>query len=107
MVVAFLVWIGVIQPEENYTVENLSSFIQDALICVEMFVLSLAMTYAFNPEIYLDTNSESFLVNPTGAIRPIIKNLSSVISVKDVVNDTVDVFGRELVNNNNNNNNNF
>jgi hypothetical protein len=28
---------------------------------------------------------------------PVLKNLSDTLSVKDVVNDTVDVFGRELV----------
>lgn len=85
VLLAFLVWVGAIQEQEGWTVDNLSSFIQDALICVEMFLLSLALGYAFGYEEYLDPDA--------GLFKPVLRNIRSVVSVKDVVNDTVDTFG--------------
>lgn len=100
VLVAFLVWVGAIKADEDWTVQNFSAYIQDSLICVEMFIISFGHAYAFGYSQFKDAEVEPLLTeisrDPVGFVKPVLKNLSETLSVKDVVNDTVDVFGREL-----------
>merc|ERR1712137_151014 len=89
--ISFLVWFDVIKDQPGWSVENLSVFIQDALICIEMFILSLYFTYAFSYEEFRDSG-----LYDRPAISPILRSVADVVSPRDVVNDTVDVFAREL-----------
>ena len=91
VLVSLLVWTSVIKEQPGWTVDNLSVFIQDALICIEMFLLSLFFTYAFSYEEFLDAD-----VHRKSGIKPILNSVAQVMSRKDIVNDTVDVFGREI-----------
>ena len=94
VLISLLVWTDVIKEQPGWTVDNLSAFIQDALICVEMFVLSLCLGYAFG---YHDFRDPELSGTP---IKPFIRNVVNVVSPKDIVNDTVDVFGREIIDQN-------
>jgi len=73
--------------------------IQDATICVEMFFISIAHAYAFGYSQYRDSSSvpilEELKTNPIYTITPVLQNLWKVLNVRDVVNDTIDTFGRE------------
>eukprot|EP00339_Tiarina_fusa_P019214 CAMPEP_0116996380 /NCGR_PEP_ID=MMETSP0472-20121206/201_1 /TAXON_ID=693140 ORGANISM="Tiarina fusus, Strain LIS" /NCGR_SAMPLE_ID=MMETSP0472 /ASSEMBLY_ACC=CAM_ASM_000603 /LENGTH=201 /DNA_ID=CAMNT_0004694973 /DNA_START=459 /DNA_END=1064 /DNA_ORIENTATION=+ len=95
VLISLLVWTDVIKEQPGWSVDNLSVFIQDALICVEMFLLSLFLTYAFGYEDFRDAESYG-----TQSLKPLFSNAAHIVSPKDIVNDTVDVFGRELVSGN-------
>ena len=92
VLISLLVWTNVIKEQPGWTVDNLSVFIQDALICVEMFLLSLFLTYAFGYEDFRDADAYG-----KPALKRVMTSTAQVVSPKDVVNDTVDVFGRQLV----------
>jgi hypothetical protein len=131
--VAFLGWVGAIKPDQDWTVQYFSLFIQDSLICVEMFFVAIAHGYAFGYVQYKDAEVEPLFVeirkSGVSAIKPgmneqqqqqqqqqqlllvvicsdtrlhgwfaaVLQNISDTLSVKDVINDTVDVFGREFL----------
>jgi len=94
VLVSLLVWTDIIKEQPGWTVDNLSVFIQDALICTEMFILSLFFTYAFSYEEFLDSD-----IHQKKGVKPLLSSVAQVISPKDIVNDTVDVFGREITSN--------
>lgn len=91
VLISLLVWTNVIKEQPGWSVDNLSVFIQDALICIEMFLLSLFLSYAFDYEDFRDVDMSNT------SIKPLLSNAVRVVSPKDIVNDTVDVFGRQLV----------
>jgi hypothetical protein len=102
VLIAFLVWVGAISGNDNWTVTDLSTYIQDSLICYEMFLISFCLVYAFGYYQYFNPESGSLVSdlrsNPIGGvIKPLVSNVSTVLSPKDVVNDTFDVFGRQLL----------
>merc|ERR1712137_776540 len=83
VLISLLVWTDVLKAQPGWSVDNLSDFIQNALICVEMFILSFFIIYAFGFEYFLDPNVESILKTPKSAIKPIIKNFGAVINPRD------------------------
>ena len=90
VLISFLVWFDVIKAQPGWSSDSLSIFIQDALICIEMFLLVLYFTYAFSYEEFLDPDYQR------KGISPLLTSVAHIVSPKDVLNDTVDVFGRSL-----------
>ena len=74
MLVAFLVWVGAIKADQDWTVQNFSAFIQDSLICLEMFIISFGHAYAFGYVEYKDVEVAPLLTeirrDPVGIIKP-------------------------------------
>ena len=60
--VAFLGWVGAIKPDQDWSISDFSLFIQDSLICVEMFFVAIAHGYAFGYIQYKDAEVEPLFV---------------------------------------------
>eukprot|EP01024_Parvocaulis_polyphysoides_P029994 TRINITY_DN27245_c0_g1_i1.p1 TRINITY_DN27245_c0_g1~~TRINITY_DN27245_c0_g1_i1.p1 ORF type:complete len:441 (-),score=43.68 TRINITY_DN27245_c0_g1_i1:266-1588(-) len=79
--IALLFRIGVIQPSGNwktYDKQEMSSAIQDFLICIEMFFAAIGHAWAFPVEDYVD---------PTVPPRGFFANVRDMFDVRDVVTD--------------------
>jgi hypothetical protein len=75
--IAGLVAIGTIGSSADYTTDDISAGIQDFLICFEMFVASIAHSYAFPPLEFHDPTVEA----------PTFNQLHTVFSPADVVRE--------------------
>ncbi|KAN0022670.1 hypothetical protein ACTFIU_004871 [Dictyostelium citrinum] len=100
--ISFLVYFGVISPMGSWSVDNISSALQDFITCVEMVILAICHHFFFNyqefrdphkvPFIY-DKNTKTFFNNPKTHITPIIKNFfTNVTNISDVISDTRETF---------------
>jgi hypothetical protein len=63
-----------IKPDEDWTVQNFSAFIQDSLICLEMFFISFFHAYAFGYSQFKDAEVEPLLTeirrDPVAFVKP-------------------------------------
>eukprot|EP00850_Spirogloea_muscicola_P006488 SM000030S11497 [mRNA] locus=s30:894513:898163:- [translate_table: standard] len=85
MLIALLVKIGIIRvvdPNADYDVDDLSTGIQNFLICIEMFIAAIAHAYAFSPQEY---------VNSCGAKGPFWDSVRDMFDISDI---TTDMYGR-------------
>ena len=83
---SILVWLGAIPDDvPGYTVDNLATAIQDALICFEMPLFALAHWYAFSWHDYAD--------NTISAARlPVKYALRDAFGPLDLIQDTKETF---------------
>jgi len=111
MVIFFSFWQGVaiavlahfhlIRGTDDMDQATEGTYLQDFLICVEMFFLSVAHHYAFPyrkfrdpkkaPFLY-DRSSKRLFANPKSNITPLIQNFYNVASISDVITDTKNSF---------------
>jgi hypothetical protein len=96
IVVALLVYFGVIKGTSEWTVENVERGLQDFLIIIEMFLCSLAFYYAFgystfkNPEARQVLSEFSRLTRVKSNIAELATNMSPIAkNFVDVANVTV------------------
>lgn len=83
---SILVWLGAIPDDvPNYTPDNLAAAIQDALICFEMPLFSLAHWYAFSWHDYADDTISA-------ARLPVKYALRDAFGPLDLIQDTKDTF---------------
>ncbi|PVI01932.1 DUF300-domain-containing protein [Periconia macrospinosa] len=84
---SILVWLGAIPNDvPGYSADNLAAAIQDALICFEMPLFSVAHWYAFSWHDYAD--------NTISAARlPVKYALRDAFGPRDLIEDTKDTFG--------------
>lgn len=84
---SILVWLGAIPDDiPGYSADNLAAAIQDALICFEMPLFSIAHWYAFSWHDYAD--------NTISAARlPVKYALRDAFGPRDLIEDTKDTFG--------------
>ncbi|GLC71802.1 hypothetical protein PLESTF_001168600 [Pleodorina starrii] len=76
MVIAILVYAGVIRQDSWYDTRNVAAGLQDFLICIEMFLAALAHAYAFPPRDYM-----------AGYSRGFFSNVLHIFNLRDVVDD--------------------
>eukprot|EP01095_Lingulamoeba_sp_RSL-Kostka_P008958 TRINITY_DN3054_c3_g1_i2.p1 TRINITY_DN3054_c3_g1~~TRINITY_DN3054_c3_g1_i2.p1 ORF type:complete len:248 (+),score=98.72 TRINITY_DN3054_c3_g1_i2:243-986(+) len=98
VLIGFLVWVGLITTtSKDYPIDVESTYIEDGIVCIEMLFISIAMAYAFGYEQYRNLEMKPLMdqisVSPASVVTPVLKNFGDVMNVRDVVNDTVDVFG--------------
>jgi hypothetical protein len=85
---SILVWLGAIPDTvPGYSADNLAAAIQDALICFEMPLFSLAHWYAFSWHDYADDTISA-------ARMPVKYALRDAFGPRDLIEDTKDTFGR-------------
>ncbi|EGC30239.1 hypothetical protein DICPUDRAFT_50859 [Dictyostelium purpureum] len=100
--ISFLVYFGVISAVQNWSVESISSALQDFITCIEMVILAVCHHFFFSyqefrnpdkvPFIY-DKRTKTFFNNPKTNITPIIKNFfTNVTNISDVISDTRETF---------------
>src|SRR5689334_8574117 len=91
----------VIKGTSTWTAEQTALAIQDFLICVEMFAISLVHPYVFGFEQFVKQHEPSLLVsssleppdvemrpvNAELAVKPILTNLKDVVHVNDLAAD--------------------
>lgn len=84
---SILVWLGAIPSDvPGYSPDNLAAAIQDALICFEMPIFSLAHWYAFSWHDYADDTISA-------ARMPVKYALRDAFGPRDLIQDTKDTFG--------------
>ncbi|OAG00936.1 DUF300-domain-containing protein [Paraphaeosphaeria sporulosa] len=84
---SILVWLGAIPDNvPGYSADNLAAAIQDALICFEMPIFSLAHWYAFSWHDYADDTISA-------ARLPVKYALRDAFGPRDLIEDTKDTFG--------------
>ena len=84
---SILVWLGAIPDNvPGYSADNLAAAIQDALICFEMPLFSLAHWYAFSWHDYADDTISA-------ARLPVKYALRDAFGPRDLIEDTKDTFG--------------
>jgi hypothetical protein len=84
---SILVWLGAIPDNvPGYSADNLAAAIQDALICFEMPIFSLAHWYAFSWHDYADDTISA-------ARMPVKYALRDAFGPRDLIQDTKDTFG--------------
>ncbi|KAF2796973.1 DUF300-domain-containing protein [Melanomma pulvis-pyrius CBS 109.77] len=84
---SILVWLRAIPNDvPGYTPDNLAAAIQDALICFEMPIFSLAHWYAFSWHDYADDTISA-------ARMPVKYALRDAFGPQDLIQDTKDTFG--------------
>jgi len=81
MIIAFFIDFNYLHATHDYTGEQVASGIQDFLICIEMFVASLAHIWVFPTDEFRD---------PTKGELPSVSRLSSVLNPIDLVSDMRD-----------------
>lgn len=115
--IAVLAYFGVLHKTDTWTERNVSipdgckvhdnelthraqvtTGLQDFIICIEMFLVSIAHGFAFGYNTYRNPNKVGFVrgilkANVRETVQPILKNLSHVVSQKDVFDESLDVFG--------------
>tara|TARA_R110002050_G_scaffold207524_1_gene343681 strand:+ start:314 stop:925 length:612 start_codon:yes stop_codon:yes gene_type:complete len=95
---AILVASGAIKDNDNWSVENKSTALQDFIICIEMFFLAIAFTYSFPWAEYVHPDAVPFLRSEDGNnIRPLIHSTSDVLNLKDTVDDTYNTFHPDTI----------
>eukprot|EP00455_Lapot_gusevi_P018722 TRINITY_DN2025_c0_g1_i2.p1 TRINITY_DN2025_c0_g1~~TRINITY_DN2025_c0_g1_i2.p1 ORF type:complete len:158 (+),score=32.72 TRINITY_DN2025_c0_g1_i2:43-516(+) len=77
LVIAGLIRVGVLHETETYSIDNVSSGLQDFCICIEMFFAAWGHAYAFP---YTE-----FYQPATKSNAPTLGRLASVISVSDLL----------------------
>lgn len=94
----------VIKPRGAWSAAETALAVQDLLICVEMFVISLVHPYVFGFEQFVRATEPGTLMISSGsvephelpvlrpvsadlAVKPILKNLKDVVNVTDVIED--------------------
>jgi hypothetical protein len=82
---SILVWLGAIPREGEYSPDNMASAIQDALICFEMPLFSLAHWYAFSWHDYADETISA-------ARMPVKYALRDAFGPSDLIEDLKDTF---------------
>jgi len=84
---SILVWLRALPDNvSGYTRDNLAAAIQDALICFEMPIFSLAHWYAFSWHDYADDTISA-------ARMPVKYALRDAFGPRDLIQDTKDTFG--------------
>ena len=105
IIIAILVWFGIIHGDDNFnwTDREISVGLQDFLICIEMFFISIAHTVTFGHKPYRsgeasceDIPCYSFICCCCCCVK-VTKNLSHVVSQRDVLQDGVEIFSIDKV----------
>jgi hypothetical protein len=80
VLIAFFVKVKYLHATETYTHEQVAAGLQDFIICIEMFIASVAHIYIFSWEEFHDKEKLSEGIH--------LARLGSVVSPRDLVNDT-------------------
>ncbi|EFA83883.1 transmembrane protein 184C [Heterostelium album PN500] len=106
IIISFLTYIDVITPVGDWTVDNISSALQDFITCVEMLIIAVLHHFFFSYKEFRDPNKQPFLYNsqtktffnnPASSIIPVIKNFFTVTSASDIIEDTKESFILPLI----------
>jgi len=76
----------VFQSVEGWTVDEISTATQNALICFEMFPIAIAFAMTFGYQSFRDRNIEHLMIDegPTEMFR----NFAEIVNVRDMLDDT-------------------
>jgi len=99
----FLQHANIIKEHGTWTAAETALAIQDLLICIEMFCISLVHPHVFGFEQFVKVAEPALLISSTIephespamprlitadlAVKPILKNLKDVVNVTDVIED--------------------
>ena len=61
VMLAGLVYLGVIKATDTWTSDNIAAGTQDILICIEMFAAAIAHCYAFKVEDFTESGYEPLI----------------------------------------------
>lgn len=101
IIISFLSWFGVLHGDLDlgWTTRDVTVGLQDFLICIEMFFVSLAHSYSFGYRTFRSTEPSWSDLIPCYACLcclccccEITKNFSDVVSQRDVLEDGVETF---------------
>ncbi len=92
LIVAALVHYGIIHDVGHWDASEVSTAVQDFLICCEMLLIAIAHVFIFGHSTYRDPNKDPLLKEPIKAIKPMWDNFMDSLSQKDVVSDAVTTF---------------
>jgi len=90
-------WIGVISGTPQYSAQTVEFFLNDSLVCLEMFLAAVVHTYAFSYKVYAVRSQDEYLVSETKnsvrmGITRVRQNIGSTLwqvgNQKDIVDDT-------------------
>ncbi|RKP38737.1 organic solute transporter Ostalpha-domain-containing protein, partial [Dimargaris cristalligena] len=85
LAISVMVSLGVIQSTDTLTTENLSVFLQDWLICLEMVFAALGHWYSFSHHDFTPTQRISARMQLKYAFR-------DAVGIKDIIVDSVDTY---------------
>eukprot|EP01100_Stratorugosa_tubuloviscum_P009041 TRINITY_DN378_c2_g1_i2.p1 TRINITY_DN378_c2_g1~~TRINITY_DN378_c2_g1_i2.p1 ORF type:complete len:362 (-),score=90.66 TRINITY_DN378_c2_g1_i2:193-1278(-) len=104
-----LVKFNLLKPEGEFTVQIVASSVQDFLICVEMFILSILHNFVFavipsneysqfkNLQSLCDLEDFRALCNEEVKVNPILSNIKDIVNQSDVIQDTKEVFRPSII----------
>jgi len=87
---AILVAAGVFKGGETWSPDNLSASIQDFIICIEMYFLSIAFIYSFHWGPY--ENPCVTGLSELYKLKPMMRSGADVLNLQDTIQDTKDTF---------------
>jgi len=89
IVINFISWFGAFHNMGGWSVEQITTGLQDFMICVEMFAISVAHSWIFGYEEYRIADKEAFF---KGIIRGDIRATSTIVSsFKDAMHPKYDI----------------
>eukprot|EP01090_Pellita_catalonica_P010804 TRINITY_DN22249_c0_g1_i1.p1 TRINITY_DN22249_c0_g1~~TRINITY_DN22249_c0_g1_i1.p1 ORF type:complete len:399 (-),score=58.04 TRINITY_DN22249_c0_g1_i1:57-1199(-) len=93
VIIAVISYFGLLHATEDWTEKDISTGLQDFIICCEMFLISLAHGYAFGYKSFRDANKIPILSGKGYKnVGPFVENIGHVIRVDDVMLDAVNAF---------------
>jgi len=101
VVIAILAYFGLLKGTQTWSERNVTVGLQDFIICIEMFLVAVAHGFAFGYNTYRNPNKVGFVrgilkANIKETVTPILQNFGHVVSQKDVIDESLDVFGIEI-----------
>eukprot|EP01102_Stenamoeba_stenopodia_P013767 TRINITY_DN4505_c0_g1_i1.p1 TRINITY_DN4505_c0_g1~~TRINITY_DN4505_c0_g1_i1.p1 ORF type:complete len:457 (+),score=78.46 TRINITY_DN4505_c0_g1_i1:212-1582(+) len=90
---ALLVYIGVVPGWSEWDPSEVASALNNLLVCIEMFVISILQNYAYPYDLYaIKALSQAPLVHDVERASSVVSGLQNTVNPKDVMQDTVDLF---------------
>jgi len=87
LILTLMIRLQVLVASETYSIEEEAYTLQDFLICIEMFLLSIS-------HIYIWPAKEFYTPQEEANARPLVKRMGSIINPTDIVKDMIRVAHR-------------
>jgi Organic solute transporter Ostalpha len=95
VLIAILVFAGAIKDVDEYSAQDIANGLQDFIICIEMFIISIAHHFAFSYkpyEINAGAKQPLLRVSDIRELKPISSSVSDVLNFRDDIEDTYQSF---------------
>jgi len=105
--ISVLAYYNIIVASHDWTVDDIGYALQNFVVTIEMYILSIAFAYAFGLKSYKESGLSNVISEFSGMVdvreniksissnvKPLFRNFAAVADMRDVVHDTYQSFGK-------------